>query len=214
MFEPALLEQSGSGQRRTIVTKAKILREAAVIFATQGFSGASLRAIAAAAEVKQPVINYHFDSKQNLWIAVVTHLFSNFREFGEPIRIDPSRDAAKQFASHVYSIMDYTARFPYLFQIIQRESLNNDSLLDLVKPQLQEWSGFTRRYYRELQQAGICEQIPLDDFQLIFRGAMDARFIYKRDTMLVSGVNPDDPKLIKSYADSLVKIFLGSGSSA
>ena len=209
MFEPALLGQPDSVQQRTLVTKSRILREAAIIFAAQGFAGANLRAIATAAGVKQPLINYHFGSKEKLWVAVVTHLFANFREFGEPIRIEPEGDAAEQFAAHIHAIIEYTSRYPYLFQMIQRESLQDDSLLDLVKPQLQEWSRFTRRYYNELQQAGICEDIPLDDFALILRGAMDARFIYKRDTMLVSGVDPDDPVLINSYANSIVKIFLG-----
>ena len=91
--------------------------------------------------------------------------------------------------------------------------MDEDSLLKLVKPQLQEWSEFTRTYYRELQEHGICTKIPLDDFQLIFRGALDARFFYRREVMLVTDVDTDNPKLVKSYADSLVKVFLGHASN-
>ena len=65
MFETMMTSAPVSGQRRTAVTKGKILKEAAIIFARRGFSGANLRAIAEAANVKQPIINYHFGSKKN-----------------------------------------------------------------------------------------------------------------------------------------------------
>jgi AcrR family transcriptional regulator len=44
-------------------------------FAAHGFEGASTRAIATAAGTHQPQINYHFDSKDELWKAAVDHLF-------------------------------------------------------------------------------------------------------------------------------------------
>lgn len=53
------------------VTRDKILAVASELFAKFGFSGASVRDIAATCDVNVASINYHFGSKHNLYWAVV-----------------------------------------------------------------------------------------------------------------------------------------------
>lgn len=52
---------------QTIDTKDKILEVARVLFADKGFDGTSIRDIAKSAEVNVASVNYHFDSKENLF---------------------------------------------------------------------------------------------------------------------------------------------------
>ncbi|MFY7992157.1 MAG: TetR/AcrR family transcriptional regulator [Bacteriovoracaceae bacterium] len=52
---------------QTVDTKEKILEVARVLFADKGFDGTSVRDIAKAAEVNVASVNYHFDSKENLF---------------------------------------------------------------------------------------------------------------------------------------------------
>lgn len=52
-------------------TRAAILDAAETVFAEAGFAGASVRAIAQRAGVNQPLIHYHFESKDRLYEEVI-----------------------------------------------------------------------------------------------------------------------------------------------
>lgn len=52
-------------------TKSKIIETARVLFAEHGFEGASIRDIARAAEVNVASVNYHFSSKEKLFMEIL-----------------------------------------------------------------------------------------------------------------------------------------------
>ena len=68
-------------------TRKDILDAAIHEFARAGFSGASTLAIARAAQITQPLLNYHFGSKEKLWQASVDFAFAEllvaFESIGE-----------------------------------------------------------------------------------------------------------------------------------
>ncbi len=57
-------------------TKEKILHTARALFASKGFEGASVRNIAAEAGVNIAAVNYHFISKEKLFLQVIDLVFS------------------------------------------------------------------------------------------------------------------------------------------
>lgn len=57
--------------RPSKVTRNKIIKAAARIFAEHGYDGASIRNIVAKADVNQAAISYHFGSKEGLYRAVL-----------------------------------------------------------------------------------------------------------------------------------------------
>jgi len=57
-------------------TKEKILHTARVLFASKGFEGASVRQIASEAGVNIAAVNYHFVSKEKLFLQVIDLVFS------------------------------------------------------------------------------------------------------------------------------------------
>jgi AcrR family transcriptional regulator len=57
--------------RPSKVTRNRIIKAAAPIFAEHGYEGASIRRIVAKADVNQAAINYHFGSKEGLYRAVL-----------------------------------------------------------------------------------------------------------------------------------------------
>jgi len=57
--------------RPSKVTRNRIIKAAAPIFAEHGYEGASVRRIVAKADVNQAAINYHFGSKEGLYRAVL-----------------------------------------------------------------------------------------------------------------------------------------------
>ncbi len=68
-------------------TKQKILEAASILFAQNGFSGASIRDIAAKADVNLAAINYHFGGKDNLYWKVFEYndelLEAGIKKIGE-----------------------------------------------------------------------------------------------------------------------------------
>ena len=63
-------------RRSADATRGRIVDAAAELFSEQSFDGATTREIASRAGVTQPLLNYHFRSKDELWRAAVDSLFS------------------------------------------------------------------------------------------------------------------------------------------
>jgi AcrR family transcriptional regulator len=67
-------EPEGHGRtasRATEVTRAALLKAAALVFSEQGYAGASVRQITQLAQANQAAINYHFGGKEQLYRAVL-----------------------------------------------------------------------------------------------------------------------------------------------
>src|SRR4051794_47165 len=66
----------GPGSGRSVdPARERILVAAVDLFAERSFDGATTRAIAERAGVAQPLLNYHYQSKDALWRAAVDSLF-------------------------------------------------------------------------------------------------------------------------------------------
>jgi AcrR family transcriptional regulator len=60
--------------------RARILKAALDEFAARGFKGASMDAIAARTQTTRALINYYFDGKEPLYIAVLEQVYAEIRE--------------------------------------------------------------------------------------------------------------------------------------
>jgi AcrR family transcriptional regulator len=66
--------------RPSEVTRERIVKAAARLFADRGYDGTSIRAIVAKARVNQAAINYHFDGKDGLYREVLREAFRALTE--------------------------------------------------------------------------------------------------------------------------------------
>jgi len=82
--------------RPSKVTRNRIIKAAAPIFAEHGYEGASIRRIVAKADVNQAAINYHFGSKEELYRAVLRMALEALQHADGPASSDAGagRDAA------------------------------------------------------------------------------------------------------------------------
>ena len=67
-------------QRRGSETRIRLLNAAREQFASQGYDGASLRMIAASADITLALLHYHFGSKRDLYRAVWVEQYSSEAE--------------------------------------------------------------------------------------------------------------------------------------
>ena len=63
-----------------VANRARIVRAAIDEFASRGFKGASMDAIAARTQTTRALINYYFGSKEKLYLAVLERVYSEIRE--------------------------------------------------------------------------------------------------------------------------------------
>ena len=67
------------------IARNDILKAALRVFARDSFEGTSLQTIAQQAGITQPLLHYHFGSKENLWKSTVDYALSDLRNFFESV---------------------------------------------------------------------------------------------------------------------------------
>jgi len=78
---------SGVAKAASGVARNDILGAALKIFARDTFEGASLQEIARIANIGQPLVHYHFGSKDNLWRAAIEYALGDLKRFYEVVAV-------------------------------------------------------------------------------------------------------------------------------
>jgi AcrR family transcriptional regulator len=85
--------------------QARIIKAAIDEFAARGFKGASMDAIAARTHTTRALINYYFDSKERLYIAVLEQVYGEIREAEGELDLDhlAPLDAMRRIVEFTYN---------------------------------------------------------------------------------------------------------------
>ncbi len=117
-------------------TRDRILAAALDLFSERSFDGATLREIAQRAGVTQPLLHYHYRSKDELWRAAVDSLFAELRdamaERTHGLRGVDELTAAKL---RVREFITFSARHPQLHRIITQESKSDGARMEYLVEQ-------------------------------------------------------------------------------
>jgi len=87
--------------------RARIVQAALGEFASRGFNGASMDAIAARTQTTRAMINYYFGAKEKLYLAVLEHVYAEIRQAEAELDLDhlPPVEAMRrivEFTFHYY----------------------------------------------------------------------------------------------------------------
>lgn len=111
-------------QRRPQEVRGRILEAALQGFARHGFEGSSTRMIAEDAHVSQSLLLYHFQSKDQLWRAVVDYVYA--QNTASQILSDDIEDnnssAGEKLRAVIKSYVMMFARLPALHQMMIQET--------------------------------------------------------------------------------------------
>lgn len=88
------MEDKEKRTRNSEATRCAALDAARHLFAEKGFAGTSMREIASASGVSQPLIHYHFGSKEGLYKAVKERLIAEGLRSIQPVTEGPTDTAA------------------------------------------------------------------------------------------------------------------------
>src|SRR5712691_3378720 len=87
------------------VNRGRIIKAAIDEFASRGFKGASMDAIAARTHTTRALINYYFGSKEKLYIAVLEQVYGEIREAEGELDLDHLApvDAMRRIVEFTYN---------------------------------------------------------------------------------------------------------------
>ena len=198
-------------QARAAATRTALLDAALREFAAHGYEGASTRAIATAAGTHQPQINYHFDSKEELWKAAVDHLFDRLddavaRHLGET---DPGWNSRAGFAANVRAFVRAAAGLPELNRImVQEATIDSERLQWIVECHTRPRFEVVTEQWRRLRDDGSVADI--DEVVLYYSlvGAASLAYVNAPEARLL-GHDTLTSTFIEAHADALVTMFLG-----
>lgn len=199
-------------QARTGDGKERILLAALEEFAARGFDGASTTAIARRSGVTQPLIHYHFGSKEGLWRATVNEAFNRLiREFIADIPTPtPGGDARRNFLEVVRNLVRFCGRYPQLPRLLYTElpvpSRRSAWLMDTwVRPMVVQVTAMHGQFARKSRM----QDLPAGHVVAAITGAAGTFFALGDFMKNAYGLDPSDPEVIDRHADVLVALLEG-----
>jgi AcrR family transcriptional regulator len=188
-------------------TRAAILEAALDLFAERGFDGASTRLIAERAGVAQPLLNYHFAGKQELWQAAVDDLFARLTTSTDDWRqaMGDDADDVGLARSMVRHFVEFSAANPQLHRIIMQESKQPGLRLDwLVDTHVRPLYDNAVALFERLAHRGDIAPVHPAHLYYLLVGAGATVFVMAPECQRLSGVDPFDPTFVAEHADIVV----------
>lgn len=193
-------------------TRDRIVGAAADLFSERSFDGATTREIAARAGVTQPLLNYHFRNKDELWQAAVDSLFDALRQAMDQ-RAAGLRgvDEVTSAKLRVRDFITFSARNPQLHRIIMQESKADGPRMDyLVDRHVRRIYERTVGMFESLVAKGAVPPIPAAHLYYILTGAGPTMFVLAPECRRLSGIDPSADSVVEAHADAVCRLLFGS----
>jgi TetR/AcrR family transcriptional regulator len=192
-------------------TRERILAAALDQFSELSFDGATTREIAARAGVTQPLLNYHFSSKDELWRAAVDGLFAELNAAltsrAEGLRGVDELTVAKLL---VREFVQFSAAHPQLHRIITQECKSDGPRMDwLVERHVRPIYEQTTAMFASLVDAGHLPDIPAPHLYYILTGAGPTMFVLAPECRRLAGIDPHAPDVVDAHADAVIALIFG-----
>ena len=193
-------------------TRERILHAALDVFAERSFDGASTREIALRSGVTQPLLNYHFSTKVELWRAAVDRLFAlltaTLSAHVEGLRgVDDLTTTRLIVREFVY----FSARHPELHRIITGECKTDTPRMDwMVDRHIRPLYEETVARFARLTEQGHLPPIPPAHLYYMLTGAGPTMFVLGPECRRLTGLDPTSEDVVEAHADAVLTLLFGS----
>lgn len=186
-------------------TKLNIIQSAAKIFADKGYDGASIRIITENLGISHGMIRHHFGTKEDLWIAVIDYLISQFaiRQI-PPLEQMEDVDPVQLLKSYVRNFINMSASFPELAQIILKEGGKKGKRLNYILAYAMPLHRQIDPVFYAVQKKGLLQRYNPDSFFLFIVAAGAAPMALSPLTDAFCGGKILSPEGIQKHADLVI----------
>jgi AcrR family transcriptional regulator len=192
-------------------TRERIVGAAIELFSEVSFDGATTRSIAARAGVTQPLLNYHFRSKEELWHAAVDSVFALLNETLRD-RLFGLRgvDELTQAKLLVREFVTFSARHPELHRIMIQETKADGPRAEyIVERHVRPMFERTTQLFASLARRGEMPDIAPVHLYYLLTGAGPTMFVLAPECRRLTGIDPTDPDVIEAHADAVCSMLFG-----
>ena len=193
-------------QARSGDTRDRIVAAALVEFADHGFDGAGTRAIAERAGVAQPLVHYHFGSKDDLWRAAVDRCFEDLDRHLEPVALESV--PLEALRTMLRCFVTFAAATPQLNRIVAQEGSAESERLDWL---VGTHTAPRYRLFAELLASVDPDDVVTTDPAVAFHtvvGAASLRYVASAEALRLTGSPADDPAAVRAHADLIERMVL------
>jgi AcrR family transcriptional regulator len=187
-----------------------LLQAALEVFSRKGFAGATVREIAAHANVNHGAIRYHYQTKDNLWRAAVTFLFERqTREMDVSGILDKDLSDREILAHFFREYVRYCARHPEHARIAVQESITGgDRLKWMAEKHIRVVHGTVGPYFESCMEKGLLAKVNVVSFMYMHAMASQAPFLLAGEIRAVHGVDVTSEEFIEQHAQTMVDLYL------
>ncbi len=193
-------------------TRERILHAALDVFAERSFDGASTREIALRSGVTQPLLNYHFSTKVELWRAAVDRLFALLTATLSA-RVEGLRGVDDLTTTRliVREFVYFSARHPELHRIITGECKTDTPRMDwMVDRHIRPLYEETVARFARLTEQGHLPPIPPAHLYYMLTGAGPTMFVLGPECRRLTGLDPTSEDVVEAHADAVLTLLFGS----
>lgn len=197
-------------QARARETGEKILAAALKEFAEHGFAGASTRAVAAAAGVQHPLVNYHFKNKEGLWRAVLEATAGQFMDqFRARLAGLRGVDDVTKLRLVQEDFIRFSAENPHFHLLMSQAGQHPTKQLSaLVNEFVRPYFAAVSALIRSAQRAGCYVEGDPDHLQYLFIGAATRIFTLAAEVKLIAGTSPFSAAMLDRHVAACLNLFL------
>lgn len=196
----------------TAAARNDVLNAALKIFSRDTFEGASLQEIANCANIGQPLVHYHFGSKENLWRATVEYTLADYtRFFG--ILHKTTVDLAPVDALRVFlrGFLEFSSERPEHVTIIFNEMHAPGERFDwLLETFIRPFHGYLDTLLSRAAADGRMTAIPPAHLTLTIIIALSHFYTLRPLIQSLYDLDPRDEKVANAHAEYMMQfIFNG-----
>ncbi len=193
-------------------TRDRIIAVAVELFSEKSFDGASTRDIASRAGVTQPLLHYHFRSKEELWREAVDVLFGRLTQALSSRRSGlRGVDEVTTAKLLVREFVAFSAANPQLHRIIMQESKADGPRVDyLVDSHIRPIYLQVTALLGRLVEIGVVPPIPVAHLYYLLTGAGPTMFVLAPECRRLTSVDPSDERVVEAHADAVCRLLFGS----
>lgn len=197
--------------RTSRISRERILDASLVEFAKHGYEGATTASVARRIGVTQPLIHYHFGSKEALWRAAVELAFSRVTALLDGVdEQDVDMDPRDRLRTVTRRFVKFSAEHPEVSRLIIAESAVAGPRLEwMTQKHLRPLVRRVEEVFRRGRDAGVVKDLSLESLIFVFLGALPHFFDGAPLIGLLWGIDPTSPQHVDAYADTLVEVLAG-----
>lgn len=196
-------------QERSRKTQEKIFAAAFETFGEHGFKGASINMIARRAGVGQPLVVYHFPTKETLWIGTVGWALDGF--FNQlQINLDALEglDPVTRLSIIYKDFVRFSSKAPAMLELMIDANKRHENLLvQIAEEKLRLPYERLRALIETAQKTG---SMPSGDPGLIYYSLIamaSTTFSLSREFKQLTGKDALSPDMVEAQADLLARLF-------